>query len=195
MTKRIEQPSYPRSHSKLLLQELMPSVHIIENIFIDRAGLVVSRPTSVEELKPSLFDKLFQSILDGLGLLVIPHSEVLHFYISELGVRSETHLLNYGVENELNSGVVGQLESTREVFINSLQPANIVMRMRNHMNVELLILVWPILNLSALMLHLFLLFFQLLLSLVVFVVVGVHSIGHLSDVNQALGLSSLRFDL
>ena len=61
----------------------MSDVHIVNHVFVVRAGLIVHAPASIYELQTPLLYEHADLILDILRLSFPPHAEELHFDLSE----------------------------------------------------------------------------------------------------------------
>ena len=94
MTEGVNVPGDTGSHSELLHQEIMPSLHIIDKVVVVGGGLIGHGPACVEEFETPIFDKLADVILHGFRLLVEPHGEELHLHVGETPGRILQQLSN-----------------------------------------------------------------------------------------------------
>ena len=66
------------------------------------------------------------------------------------------HLLNDCVKNDVHGGVVSPLIGATEVLIHGLKPADVIVSVRDHVDVELLVLVASLVDVDILLVYLLL---------------------------------------
>lgn len=129
-------PPYSRSNSKLLHQELMTLQHVVDEVFVVRTGLIRHAPASIKELQSSLRNKLPDFIFVVTILIFPPKLEELHLNLTESFVFIKQKLIDDVSNKKLNPCPLDIIGRSREILINSLKPANIVMRVRYQMNYQ-----------------------------------------------------------
>ena len=134
VTKWIKQPGYSWDIIKLFFQKLMSYHNIIENVFIIWTIFIICSPTSIQELKPSLFNNFSNGFLHSFGLSIKPHWKILHLRISKLEMRLLNELFKNRIEDHWNSAVMGCIKSAK-IFINCLKPAYIIVSVSYHVHV------------------------------------------------------------
>ena len=159
MPKRIKKPTYSWSDIKLLLEELMPLHHIVENILVIGTCLIICRPSTVQELEAAFSDILLYSSLHVLCLPSVPHGKEFHFDVGEFSMWFPGHFVKYRIQDQMNCGMLNDLSRTSVVLIDSLEPSKIIMSMWHHMHIKLLMLISPIVLLEVLSALFFLLFY------------------------------------
>ena len=115
--------------------------HIIDHVFVVRSCLIKHRPASIYKLKSSLFYKLFQLIFHILCLHIIPHREKLNFTISEFSIFIILESFNSSRQYKINLSLLTTFIRSCEIFINSFEPPNIIVRVWHYMNIQWLRLV------------------------------------------------------
>ena len=83
MTKWIDVPADGRNVVELLEKELVADNHVVHEIIIMSAGLIVHGPTGVNKHELAVLDELTHLLLLFLGLAVEPHREELHLNLGE----------------------------------------------------------------------------------------------------------------
>mmetsp|Transcript_14435 Transcript_14435/g.19565 ORF Transcript_14435/g.19565 Transcript_14435/m.19565 type:complete len:244 (+) Transcript_14435:354-1085(+) len=140
VTERVDVPTdaWDGEVSKLAQEELVANHHVVHHIVVMGACFILHGPASVDELKTTLPDKLAHVIFLLLGLALPPHGEELHLDLSEslLFVSHELH--DIGVDDVLDIGVLFILIATSEVLIYGLEPADVVVAVRNNVHVQVL---------------------------------------------------------
>ena len=139
VAKRIDVPADRRGVSEGLLKPLMARHHVIHHVIVVSAGLIMHRPARVHKLEAAFFDKLAHFSLLVFGLLVPPHGEELHLDLGEplFGVILE--LNHVCADNVLNIGDLDILSRACEVFVDSFEPADIVVAMGDDVDEEVIV--------------------------------------------------------
>lgn len=127
MAKWINLPSNSWSNSKLLHYKVMANHHIVNHIFVVRAGFIVHWPAGIQKFKTTFTDKGAYLILQFLSLVLPPHGKEFHLDIWKSLSWVVNKLWNNFVEYELHFNSLNIIIYTRKVFINCFQPANIIM--------------------------------------------------------------------
>ena len=190
VTKGIDVPAndWDRIISKLTLEPLVTDEHVVHHVVVVRTGLVMHGPASVHKFKTTLFDKVAHSVFFGLILVVPPHGEEFHLDLAEALLFVGKKLNYIGVNNVLHIGGLDVLRGAREVLIGRLEPADVIVTVRNQMNVQVFV---------ALGKSLFELVRPLLGVTMFHVLGGVGSKSHVCKVTQEgrLNQSSLHLDM
>ncbi len=132
----VDVPGDPRLDAELLHQEVVALLHVVDKVVKVRAGLVGHAPAGVEEIQTALLDDLAHLGLHGVRLLVPPHGEELHLDLRVvLGLVSDkfTHYILY---QKLHVRALNVIFGSREVLVDSFQPADVVVRVGDHMHRE-----------------------------------------------------------
>jgi len=137
VSERVNLPSDPGSYPDLFQKELMPRHHIINHILIVRACLVVHGPSRVDELELTVLCEVAHLSLGVVVLLLPPHLEELHLNLGVLAVRVFNQLGDCGVQGHLNVGVLDVWAAPREIPVHSFFPAEVVVGVRDQVDVEL----------------------------------------------------------
>ena len=137
MPECIYHPSDFRYYIEFFFQKAMSVIHIQYHVFVIRASFIRWWPPSLKKFKLPIFNKLFDLILLFLRLPIIPKCKEFHFSICKLSSGVLTQLLNSPREDQVYSPRLGP----NEIFINRLEPAHIIMSMRNHVDCKMLMLV------------------------------------------------------
>ena len=113
-------------------------------------------PACIHKLEATLFDELFDLLLDLLSLSLIPHREELHLDVGELAVRVIHKFLDHSTEDHVDFSDLVGLVGPSVVLVDCLEPPNVIVSVGNQVNIELLILIGPlgIVSLSHLFLEL-----------------------------------------
>ena len=117
-------------------KELMTKHHIVHDIVVVSAGLIMHGPAGVDKLEAMLLDELANGILTLARLPVEPHGEEFHLDVGEDLVLVEDELVNHGVKNLAHVGDGDVLVNAGVVAVDRFKPANIVVTMRKHMNID-----------------------------------------------------------
>ena len=150
VTKRIDMPSNGWNIVELSEQELMAKHHVVHDVVVMGACLIMHGPSSVHKLQSVLIDKHAHLGLQFSGLPLPPHGEELHLYIGEGEVRIVQQLLDDRVQDVLDIGECYVVPGTSVVFVYGFEPANIIVGVRNYMHVECsLEVIVPALSLAA----------------------------------------------
>ena len=134
---------------ELLLQPLVSHHEIAHDVLVVGISLVGSHPASHSNLKLSIIYQIFDNLLLWVVLPCIPHVKEFHFNVSKVSILIKQQLLNRLTQNQLDSFLLAIRVTTQPsiVLLKSLNPPHIIMRMRDHMHSELLVLVPPITDL------------------------------------------------
>ena len=143
MTEGVDVPANDRDGvvSKLLLEPLVTDKHIVHHVVVVSAGFVMHRPASVHEFETALFDKVTHLIFELLILMTPPEGEEFHFDLGETFVFVGKKLDDIGVNNVLYICGLDVLFRASEVLIWRLEPADVVVTVRDQMDVEVLTVV------------------------------------------------------
>jgi hypothetical protein len=139
VTEGINLPSNSGSDTKLLHDELVTDLHVVDHVFIVGASFVVHGPASVEQLQTTLSDKLADVGFHLFSLVSPPDGKELHFNVGESLLRVLDQAFHSLVNNVLNTITDNIVVSTRVVLVNGLQPADIVVSVMGQMDGQLLI--------------------------------------------------------
>mmetsp|Transcript_33580 Transcript_33580/g.51656 ORF Transcript_33580/g.51656 Transcript_33580/m.51656 type:complete len:226 (+) Transcript_33580:2775-3452(+) len=145
MTEAIQQPGSSGNYSKFFLEEGVAHHHVVDDIGVVGASLVVGTPATVEELESTLLNVLLETILDLSGLASVPHVEILHLDVSELGPGALLHFGHDTVENDGDGGMLRLLVESSVVLIDGLEPAQVVVGVGDHVHEHLLVLILSVL--------------------------------------------------
>lgn len=126
MAEWIDLPTDSGFDAELLHDEVVAHHHVVYHIFVDWAGLVMHRPTSVNEFKLATSDKSASLFLHVFVLLIPPHFEELHLHFRELSARVLKQRVDYRGKFDSHHGSLNILLITIEVLIDRLQPSDIV---------------------------------------------------------------------
>lgn len=137
VSERVNLPSNPGSDPDLFQKELMTRHHIINHILIVRACLVVHGPSRVDELELTVLCEVAHLSLGIFVLLLPPHLEELHLNLGVLAVRVFNQLGDCGVQSHLHVGVLDVWAAPGEIPVHGFFPAEVVMGVRDQVNVEL----------------------------------------------------------
>lgn len=142
VTERVHIPPDSSGCIKFVQDPFMSFLEVSNEVFIIRVILISSNPSTHSDLQPSLLDKHLDVSFHLWCLLAVPHIEELHLNVCE-------HL--FRVLEELKNDSINDILYTLRVSIGptlpgevvsvGFKPPNIVMRVRNHMNCQILILV------------------------------------------------------
>mmetsp|Transcript_521 Transcript_521/g.550 ORF Transcript_521/g.550 Transcript_521/m.550 type:complete len:222 (-) Transcript_521:59-724(-) len=138
VTEGVDLPADARFHTELLLEEFHADHVVVDHVVVDRAGLVVHGPAAVDELQLAVLHQGLHRLLHVVGLAVPPHSEEFDLHLRELPLR----VINQSVHNssDLHFYVrpLGAPVGSVEVLVDSLQPPDVVVRVRDDMDSQLL---------------------------------------------------------
>jgi hypothetical protein len=115
--------------------------HVVDHVLEVRACFIMHAPSSIHKLQTTFLDELPHCILYLVSLLLIPHSKELHFDIGKFAVWVEDELLYCRAQDQIHFGSLVTLIRPSVILINCFEPANIVMRVSNQMNIELFVLI------------------------------------------------------
>lgn len=136
MAKWIDLPSDPWLNSKLLYDPIVTNHHVVDHVVVCRTSLIMHGPTSVDQLKLTIFDECFDSVLHGVILIVPPHFEELHLDLREFSlwvVNERPHDIG---ELDLDVGPLSISIGSIEVLFDGLQPPNVIMGVRHNMDIN-----------------------------------------------------------
>ena len=133
----------------------------------------MSTPTTIDNFKSPALYLRFNFIFNLLRLAIVPYSEKTHFCIAKSSICIPVKLFYNSINNVHNWVSCSEGVGARIIFISCFYPANVVVRVWNEMNHDLLVLMF-----SRFMLFLFIIFvsifflflFTFFNSLLVFVV-------------------------
>jgi len=138
VAKRVKVPSNSWTNPKFTLQESMTDHHVINQVLVVRTSFISGTPSAVCELKSAFFNKLLNLSLHLLCLAVVPHSKVFHLDVSEDSLWVLDQLFNHCIKNKSHISMLRILVCAREVLVDRLDPAYIVMGMSYEMYSKLL---------------------------------------------------------
>lgn len=141
MAKGVNVPADARGGvvSELAQEELMADHHVIHHIVVVSASLIVHGPAGIDELETALFDELTNVVLLLLSLLFPPHREELHLDLSEALVFVSHELDHVRIDNVSNVSDLDILRRTGKVFINSFEPADIVVTVWHDVHIQVVV--------------------------------------------------------
>lgn len=131
MSKGIELPRDAGRKVELLLQKPVAQRGLVHHCDEVRAGLVVLCPAIEHERQLTARDESLGGILPFLGLLVPPALEKCLLCEGEAPVWVDLECLHDRVERVRHAGGGKIVALAVEVLVHGLQPANIVMRVRD----------------------------------------------------------------
>ena len=129
MAEGVHVPTDAWLHSELLQQELVTDHHVVDNVLIMSARLIVHTPTRIHELESPLLHQLTYLVLECTSLVLPPHAEELHLDISESLVGISEQLIDHCVYDHVHVCLGYVLIRACVVLVYSLKPAYIVMSM------------------------------------------------------------------
>ena len=100
MAKCVQVPSNSWLDAKLLQEEGMAQIHVVENILVVGTSLVSGTPPSVCKLKSAFSHQHLDVLLHLWRLSVVPHREILHLHIRKDSLRIFQQLFNHCVQNQ-----------------------------------------------------------------------------------------------
>ena len=130
-------PADARADPEFLLKELMSKHHVVNHVLVVSARLIMHAPPAIHYLKTSLLYQLLYLVLHLVGLLPPPHAEELHLDVCELLLGVHQQLVDYRVDNQLDAGLCHVLVRPREVLVDGLEPADIIVRVGDQMHGDL----------------------------------------------------------
>lgn len=136
MAEWIDLPSDSWLDSKLLNDPIVTNHHVVDHVVVCGTGLIMHGPTSVDQLKLTIFDEFLDSVLHGVILIVPPHFEELHLDLRELSlwvVDERPHDIG---ELNLDVGPLSVSIGSIEVLLDGLQPPNVIMGVRHNMDID-----------------------------------------------------------
>ena len=88
MSEGINLPTDSGSDTELLHNKFMTNLHVIDHVIVMGAGLIVHRPTCIQELETAFSNETTDLLLKLFGLVSPPHREEFHLNVREafLGV-------------------------------------------------------------------------------------------------------------
>ena len=135
MAERVDVPADARSHPKSIVEPLLTLHHVVDHILVVWSGLVMHRPAGVDKLPAALANQLAHIVSLIVGGAVPPHGEELDFDVGELTVFFCHALLDCGRDDQIDICLlVGAIIRTCVVFVDSLQPADVIVRVRDQVH-------------------------------------------------------------
>mmetsp|Transcript_40810 Transcript_40810/g.115511 ORF Transcript_40810/g.115511 Transcript_40810/m.115511 type:complete len:219 (+) Transcript_40810:1325-1981(+) len=133
----VDLPADPRRHPELLHQELVAQRRLVDHVQVERRGLVVHAPTSVDHFELTGLDQPPGEVAHGGALLVPPPLEEGLLRVREGPVRVLAQGAHHGVEDHPYARVLDGVVLPREILIKGLEPAHVVMRVRHDVHANL----------------------------------------------------------
>ena len=137
MAEGVHVPPDAGLHSELLQQELVTDHHVVDNVLIMSARLIVHTPTRIHELESPLLHQLTYLVLKCTSLVLPPHAEELHLDISESLVGVSEQLIDHCVYDHVHVCLGYVLIRACVVLVYSLEPTHIIMSVRDKMHCDL----------------------------------------------------------
>ena len=134
MAKWINLPSNSWFHTEFVQNPLLSMHHVVDHIFVDRTSFIMHRPASIENFKLTIADQVFNVLLCFIILLIVPSFEKGHFNFRKLSLWIGNKRFNHCCKLNLHISILCVLISSIKVFIKSLNPPNVIMRVRSDMN-------------------------------------------------------------
>ena len=119
---------------EFLEDPLMTDNVVIDHILISGASFIVHGPSSIDKLKLTIGNQFLNLRFLLITLVIPPHFEKLHLYLREFSGRVILESIHYGGKFKTNTRELDVFSSTVEILIESLEPSNVIMRVRDNMN-------------------------------------------------------------
>lgn len=107
---------------------------IIDHVLINGTGLIMHGPASVDHLKLARFYQSSDLVLRLIRLLLPPHTKELHLNLDKASLRILQEGLHDGINGLTDTRRLYVLRCTVEILVHRLQPADVIMRMRNNVH-------------------------------------------------------------
>ena len=127
-------PGHTRHIVERFLEPSQAHSHLIDKVLIVHIRLVRHAPASIDELQLSISHNSLHLLLLLVSCRVPPPIKKGNLHNRKLVLRMFVQLTHYRIDSILHACKLSAHISSIEVVVDSLEPANIIMRVRNQMH-------------------------------------------------------------
>lgn len=119
-----------------MANSLQAQGELIDHALVVDGSLIVHAPGTASELQATLVDQLADDRLGSFGLLRPPFGEEGGLHLDEAARGVLDQLSDHSVDDVLDTSVLDVALVAIEVLVNGLQPADVVVGVGNHVDVD-----------------------------------------------------------
>ena len=134
--KRINVPANSRLYAEVLLDKFVSTHHVLNQVLIIRTCFICAGKPTIYQLQLSALYKLFDFLFLDVTLIIPPHLEIFHFNLAKLPISILEKRFNNIGNSLIDISHLNSIVKPIEVVIYCLQPSNIIVRVRHHMDCD-----------------------------------------------------------
>ena len=116
-------------------KKLMANHHVVHHIVMMSASFIVHGPTGIHKIETFLLNQVSYLILHFISLTIPPHGKELHLHLCESLFWIFDKFIHDCIKYHLNLCLLNMLLGSGEVFIDGLEPTNIIVWMWAEMHI------------------------------------------------------------
>ena len=127
MSKWVNVPADSWPKVEFSFKELMTNHHVVHHIVMMSDSFIVHGPTGIHKIETFLLNQVSYLILHFISLTIPPHGKELHLHRCESLFWIFDKFIHDCIKYHLNLCLLNMLLGSSEVFIDGLEPTNIIM--------------------------------------------------------------------